>query len=62
MKNFILDNDEKVKTNIQMLEAISDLKVTTKLLSEDGDEDTAVLDQNYKKLGCNIKTVQPKSA
>ena len=41
-----------------MLEAISDMKITTKLLSEDGDEDTAVLDQNYKKLGCNIKTIK----
>lgn len=38
------------------------MKITTKLLSEDGDEDTAVLDQNYKKLGCNIKTVQQNSA
>ena len=40
-----------------MLEAISDMKITTKLLDQEGDEDTAVLDQNYKKLGCSIKTL-----
>lgn len=61
MKNFILDNDEKVKEKIKMIEAISDMKITTKLLDEGGDEDTAVLDQNYKKLGCNIKTLDHKS-
>ena len=40
-----------------MLEAISDMKITTKLLDQEGDDDTAVLDQNYKKLGCTIKTI-----
>ena len=61
MSNFILDNDEKVKEKLKMLEAISDMKITTKLLDEGGDEDTAVLDQNYKKLGCGIKTVPQDS-
>ena len=44
-----------------MLEAISDMKITTKLLDQQGDEDTAVHDQNYKKLGCNIKSLDTKS-
>jgi hypothetical protein len=46
-----------VKEKLKMLEAISDMKITTKLLDEGGDEDTAVLDQNYKKLGCDVKTL-----
>lgn len=44
-----------------MLEAISDMKITTKLLDQQGDEDTAVHDQNYKKLGCNIKALDRSS-
>ena len=32
MANFVLDNDEKVKTKLTMLNTISDLKVTSKLL------------------------------
>lgn len=62
MSNFILDNDEKVKEKIKMLETISDLKITSKLLDQKADDNESVLDQNYKKLGCSIKTVDPKSA
>lgn len=58
MSNFILDNDEKVKEKLKMLETISDLKITSKLLDQKTDDNEAVLDQNYKKLGCNIKTLE----
>ena len=61
MHNFVLDNDEKVKEKLRMLEAISDMKITTKLLNQGGDEDTSVHDQNYKKLGCNIKSLDHNS-
>ena len=37
------------------------MKITTKLLDQQGDEDTAVHDQNYKKLGCNIKSLDKNS-
>jgi poly [ADP-ribose] polymerase len=61
MSNFILDNDEKVKEKLKMLETISDLKITSKLLDQKTDDNEAILDQNYKKLGCSIKTVDEKS-
>ena len=61
MSNFILDNDEKVKEKLKMLETISDLKITSKLLDKKTDDNEAILDQNYKKLGCGIKTVDEKS-
>nr|VVW87368.1 unnamed protein product [Nymphaea colorata] len=44
-----------------MLETISDLKITSKLLDQKTDDNESVLDQNYKKLGCNIKTIDPKA-
>ena len=62
MSNFILDNDEKVKEKIKMLQTISDLKITSKILDEKKDDNEAVFDQNYKKLGCTIKTVDQKKA
>jgi poly [ADP-ribose] polymerase len=62
MANFILDNDEKVKEKIKMLETISDLKITSKLLDQKTDDNESVLDQNYKKLACSIKTLDSKSA
>lgn len=40
-----------------MLETISDLKITSKLLDQKADDNLSVLDQNYKKLGCGIKTI-----
>ena len=61
MSNFVLDNDEKVKQKLQMLATISDLKITSKLLDQKGDENQSLLDQNYKKLGCKIKTLDKKS-
>lgn len=34
MINFIVDNEDKIKEKIKMLETISDLKITTKLLDQ----------------------------
>jgi hypothetical protein len=44
-----------------MLETISDMKITTKLLEQKANEEDAIHDQNYKKLGCSLKTVKPES-
>jgi hypothetical protein len=51
-----------VKEKIKMLETISDLKITSKLLDQKTDDNESVIDQNYKKLGCSIKTIEQKSA
>lgn len=44
-----------------MLETISDMKITTKLLEQKTNDEEAIHDQNYKKLGCSIKNVKPES-
>jgi hypothetical protein len=56
MINFILDTEEKVKLKLDMLAAISDMKITTKLLENHNDEED-IVDQNYKKLSCDIQAV-----
>ena len=61
MSNFVLNNEEKVKEKIKMLEALSDLKITTKLLEQKTDDEISILDQNYKKLGCEIKSLSNSS-
>jgi hypothetical protein len=37
------------------------MKVTVKLLKQSNDEQLSVQDQNYKKLGCSIKTLDKQS-
>lgn len=44
-----------------MLETISDMKITTKLLEQKTNDEEAIHDQNYKKLGCSIKNIKPES-
>ena len=60
MSKFILDNDEKVREKLKMIETLSDLKITSKLLDSHKNEEESVHDQNYKKLGCSIKTMDKK--
>lgn len=37
------------------------MKITTKLLEQKSNDEEAIHDQNYKKLGCTIQTVKPES-
>lgn len=62
MANFVLDNEEKVKDKLKMLETISDMKITSKLIDEKKDDNESVHDQNYKKLGCSIEPVSKSGA
>ena len=62
MHKFILDNDEKVREKLKMIETLSDLKITSKLLDAHKNEEESVHDQNYKKLGCSIRTMDQKGA
>ena len=61
MSNFVLNNEEKVKEKLNMLQTISDLKITSKLLDQKTNDNESLLDQNYKKLGCSIKNLDKKS-
>ena len=64
MANFIIDNSEKVKEKIDMISALSDMKITLKIL-ENVDEDKEEyenqeekqLNDYYKKLNCDIRSI-----
>ncbi|XP_051912547.1 uncharacterized protein LOC127594822 [Hippocampus zosterae] len=54
MSNFVLDCEEKIKHKLDMLQSLSDMKITSKLL-DTTEADTDIIDQNYKKLGCKLR-------
>ena len=58
MSTFVLDNEEKVKEKLKMLETISDMKITSKLLEQKTNDEESIHDQNYTKLGCKIQNVK----
>ena len=56
MQAFILDNKEKVKKKLEMLQSLSDIQIATKLLEAVSKADNEI-DSNYEKLGCKIVPV-----
>jgi poly [ADP-ribose] polymerase len=58
MQAFILDNKDKVKKKIEMLQSLSDIQIATKLLEAVSKSDNEI-DSNYEKLGCKIVPVDP---
>jgi len=65
MSNFIIDTEEKVKEKIDMISALSDMKITLKILenveSEEDDEyenqKEKQLHDYYKELNCDIRCI-----
>ncbi|GBG68001.1 hypothetical protein CBR_g1120 [Chara braunii] len=49
-----ISTEEALKGKIMMLEALRDIEIAAKLISEEGDEGEDALDTNYKKLKCPI--------
>lgn len=62
MSAHVLDTEVKVKTKIEMLESLAEIKVATMLINE-GKKDDMVnkLDANYAKLNRNIQPVDKDS-
>lgn len=56
MSNFILETDKKVKEKLDMLQSISDIQIATKLLEESKQSEN-VFDDHYKKLNCELTTL-----
>jgi hypothetical protein len=57
-----LDNEEKVRKKLSMLQALTDMKITKKILdAADNSSDINFVDQNYQKLKCKIDAVEKNS-
>lgn len=59
MSNFVLDSEEKIKQKLDMLQSLSDMRITSKLLDKEG-AGVDIIDQNYGKLGCKIRPLDAK--
>jgi poly [ADP-ribose] polymerase len=68
MANFIINDIEKVKEKIDMISAMSDMKITLKILESVGNQKTEEEYENeeekqihdyYKQLNCDIRSISP---
>ena len=51
MQNFILDNEQKIRAKLEMLQSLQDIQVYTKILNEGKiSSDMNENDSNYLKL------------
>ena len=57
MINFAIDSQEKVKQKLEMLEALGDIEIATKIMKDLGGDEDDIYDQHYKKLSCDIKYI-----
>jgi len=62
MINFIIDDKDKVKKKLEMIQSLEEIQVATKIL-EGGrsSSDESLLDQNYKKLKCDVTPLETSS-
>jgi len=61
MQNFILDNEQKVKKKLEMLQSLQDIQIFTKLLDEQSVSNVNELDANYLKLATNVEPMDKNS-
>ena len=68
MYNFIIDTIEKVKEKIDMISALSDMKITLKILESVKDteeyenEEEKQIHDYYNQLKCDIRSISPNEA
>lgn len=62
MSQFILDNEQKVKQKLEMLQSLEDIQIFTKMLDEGKvAKDINEIDSNYLKLKSNVEPLDRKS-
>uniref|UniRef100_A0A7I4FF06 Poly [ADP-ribose] polymerase n=2 Tax=Physcomitrium patens TaxID=3218 RepID=A0A7I4FF06_PHYPA len=61
MQNFIIDTPQKLKHKLEMVEALGEIEVATKLLSNDNDEDDDPAYTHYKRLNCEMEPLDTTS-
>lgn len=54
MRDFIINTPQKVKGKLEMVEALGEIELATKLFKDDTEEEEDPLYSHYKRLRCNI--------
>ena len=61
MSSFIIDTLEKLKSKIDMIETLKDMKVATKIIEDNKqDSESKIILNYYNQLHCNIKHISKK--
>ena len=56
MANFIINNNEKLKQKVEMLESLADMKIATNILEASTEGNPH--DEHYKKLNCKLSPLE----
>ncbi len=59
MASFVIDSVKRLKEKLEMIDSLSEIEIATKILAEcDEDNDEIdTLNSHYKKLNCEIKSL-----
>ncbi|XP_047080233.1 poly [ADP-ribose] polymerase 2-A-like [Lolium rigidum] len=58
MREFIIDTPEKLKAKLEMVEALGEIEIATKLLEDDSTDQDDPLYARYKQLGCDFTPLE----
>eukprot|EP00826_Nyctotherus_ovalis_P013167 TRINITY_DN13519_c0_g1_i9.p1 TRINITY_DN13519_c0_g1~~TRINITY_DN13519_c0_g1_i9.p1 ORF type:complete len:576 (-),score=216.42 TRINITY_DN13519_c0_g1_i9:173-1900(-) len=61
MSQFVIDTKEKLKEKLDMVQSLGDIEIASRLLEEGGTQGMNEIDANYKKLKCEIITLDSNS-
>lgn len=58
MREFVIDTPQKLKRKLEMVEALAEIEVATKLLKEDAEMERDPLYAHYQRLQCELEPVE----
>lgn len=61
MRNFIIDTQPKLKRKLEMVEALGEIEVATKLLESGGEDEDDPVYTHYEKLNCSLEPLEHNS-
>ncbi|KAJ1283807.1 hypothetical protein BS78_03G155000 [Paspalum vaginatum] len=61
MREFIIDTPQKLKAKLEMVEALAEIEIATKLLVDDSDDQDDPLYARYKQLHCDFTPLEADS-
>lgn len=60
MREFVIDTPQKLKSKLEMVEALGEIELATKLLKEDSDQEDPLY-SHYQRLQCELTPVEASS-
>eukprot|EP01022_Parablepharisma_sp_SALTPOND_P023167 TRINITY_DN480_c0_g1_i2.p1 TRINITY_DN480_c0_g1~~TRINITY_DN480_c0_g1_i2.p1 ORF type:complete len:963 (-),score=64.22 TRINITY_DN480_c0_g1_i2:10195-13083(-) len=61
MSQFVINTKQRLKEKLDMVQALGDIEIATRLLEETGRSGIAEVDNNYEKLKCKIVALEENS-